>query len=104
MSTSLTTARLKLGDSFSEVFSDLEVPIVSLFPTRLNESAPLCYIVDARHLSEDQINQLGQMLFDSVVPLSLSEAVDYVRSGLPLSQDHFEYASTSDPAQIAFLM
>lgn len=94
-----TIGHLNSDTPFNHIFGN-QVPIRSIIPIRpRDENAPLCYVVDAKHLSTEQIGQLAQMLYEMWQPecKSIAEAIAYIQDGLPLNCEYFSSVSCSDP-------
>jgi hypothetical protein len=94
-----TIAHLKENTPFDEFFPDGAVPIVSIFPIIPREAgSPQCYVVNAKELTDQQINGLAAKLLEywPTECLSLDEAIAYVRKGLPLNTEWFRGWSKSD--------
>lgn len=100
-------AYLKENTPFNDIFPNRLVPIRSIFPIIPREyGAPPCYVVEGRFLSDEQIDQLAQRLFELWRPEceSLRVAKEYIGGGLPLKTDWFNGAGTSSSAVLFGLM
>lgn len=98
---------LKENTPFNEIFPDRSVPLRSIFPMIPREQgSPLCYIINADFLTQEQISSLAQQLFELWRPecQSLEQAKDYIRHGLPIKTNWFNGAGTSSPAVLFGLM
>lgn len=102
-----TYATLRPETPFNHLFPGDKVPIQSIIPMRpRDETSPLCYLVDAKFLTDEQIEALAQLLY----PMwqgeieSIEQAKAYIREGLPLNCNHFGGVSTSDPKLMSALV
>lgn len=84
------------------------VPIASLDFFQPQPNAPLCYLLDATQLSDNQCSLIAQSIYDRWHPecRSITEALDYLSyPGLPLSLDHFDgVESVLPPIEIAIVV
>lgn len=93
-----TWANLQPDTPFAHIFPDGEVPIVSIAPIRPDSGqGPLSYVVDASQLSEPQIYGLAELLLQKHPNelLSICDAADYVRDGLPIKCEWFSGFGTT---------
>lgn len=94
-----TWAHLNEDTPFNHLFPYGVVPIQSIFPIIPREQGcPECYVVDGKHLTEDQINGLATILLEQW-PQECSDflqAIAYIRDGLPLKKSWFSGCGTAN--------
>jgi len=90
---------LKSDSPFTAIFApDGIVPLKSIVPMiPREEGCPKCYELDAEKLTEPQLQQLAELLYQRWQPEceSIEMAVNYIREpGLPLECKWFDGVST----------
>lgn len=94
-----TWAHLNENTPFNHLFPSGVVPVQSIFPiVPGKEGNPPCYLVDARFLSECQIQGLASMILaqDHSPITDEQEAIAYIKSGLPVQTKWFCGFGTSN--------
>lgn len=102
-----TWANLKPDTPFNKLFPDSKVPIKSIFPIiPREEGSPHCYVVDAKYLSQEQIQALAEELYQMWQPecTSVQMAIDYINQGLPLNIEHFNGVTSTSPSLLSMLL
>lgn len=101
---SRTFGVLKPDTPFSAVFPDSLVPLRSIEPFIPRDyNCPPCFEVDADKLTDEQIQQLAQKLYEQWQPEceSIEQAIAYIREpGLPLKCEWFFGVTTADLSQL----
>lgn len=96
-------AYLKQDSELRSIFPSGTVPIVSIVPAvPREEGAPLCYWVKGSELSEEQLHQLAELIFETWRPEceSYDQALASVLNDLPLRTTHFSGCGTDDHFQM----
>lgn len=90
---------LKPDTPFAHIFPDGRVPLKGPLPIIPREGgAPPCYLIPGRELSEQQIQALAEMLWETWRPEceSVEQAAAYIRGdALPLRAEWFSSVGTS---------